>query len=278
MKNMVATASVEVPGVSIKLLVTLTIAMVLAGPAITIGDQQASSYVASVKRTAPSVDRMSVAFPGLDTFRATAATVQFLMEFAYELKHFERTPGLPDWAARERFDISAKAERPVKTMAERRALVRQVLADEFGLLTHTDTRPVDVLALQRAQPGNALPEGVEPATGCVPRGYPPENGKPPCRLGAGPTLFTSTGASMADLSAALSALLKERVIDETGLEGQYRFTLRFASVIGHAPIDAKDDAPDLTTAVREQLGLVLVRARLPMPVVVADRVNRPHLD
>jgi uncharacterized protein (TIGR03435 family) len=83
---------------------------------------------------------------------------------------------------------------------------------------------------------------------------------------------------MADLSAALSALLKEQVIDETELVGQYRFTLRFASVIGHAPIDAKDDAPDVTTAVREQLGLVLVRARLPMPVVVADRVNRPHLD
>jgi uncharacterized protein (TIGR03435 family) len=164
------------------------------------------------------------------------------------------------------------------SMAERRALVRQVLAGEFGVLTHTDTRPVDLLALQRAKPGSSLPEGFAAATDCVPRGHPPEGDQPPCRLSAGTTLMTSTGATMADLSAALSALLKEQVIDETELVGQYRFTLRFASVIGHAPIDAKDDAPDVTTAVREQLGLVLVRARLPMPVVVADRVNRPHLD
>ena len=83
---------------------------------------------------------------------------------------------------------------------------------------------------------------------------------------------------MTDLSTALSTILKRQVIDKTGLEGQYRFTLRFASVTGHAPIGANDDAPDITTAVKEQLGLVLVRERLPMPVLVADRVNRPHLD
>ncbi|HET9777591.1 MAG TPA: TIGR03435 family protein, partial [Gemmatimonadaceae bacterium] len=204
---------------STKSLLGITLAMVLAGNAIAFGDPQGSSYVVSVKRSAPSVDRMGVAWPSRDTFRATAATVQFLMEFGYELKHFERTPGLPEWAARERFDIAAKLEHPMKNMDDRRALVRQVLANEFGLLTHTDTRQIEVLSLRRANPRSPLPKGFERATDCVPRGRPPQGPpqgeKPPCRLSGGNSLIMSTGTSMADLSTALSAFLKDQVIDKT---------------------------------------------------------------
>jgi uncharacterized protein (TIGR03435 family) len=43
-----------------------------------------------------------------------------------------------------------------------------------------------------------------------------------------------------------------------------------------APVDA--DAPSLFTVLQEQLGLKLEAARMPMPVMVVERVERPIED
>ena len=63
------------------------------------------------------------------------------------------------------------------------------------------------------------------------------------------------------------------VVDETGLPGKYSFNLEYA----WAPSDAEDagvePAPPLAQALKQQLGLELVRAKLPFDVVVVDSVN-----
>jgi uncharacterized protein (TIGR03435 family) len=84
------------------------------------------------------------------------------------------------------------------------------------------------------------------------------------------------------------------VIDKTGLTGLYDFTLKFA------PEDVRDagplgptlsrlrgqgqappidpNAPSLSVALQEQLGLKLESARGPVEVVVIDRLERPTPD
>jgi uncharacterized protein (TIGR03435 family) len=58
------------------------------------------------------------------------------------------------------------------------------------------------------------------------------------------------------------------VIDRTGLPGAYGFALTYA-------MNDKTDAPDIVTAVREQLGLRLLPIRTKVRLVVIDHVQRP---
>jgi uncharacterized protein (TIGR03435 family) len=80
------------------------------------------------------------------------------------------------------------------------------------------------------------------------------------------------------------------VIDKTGLVGMYDFTLKFAPESAGSPgllkflpqatfgPVADPNAPSLTAAVQEQLGLKLESARGPVDVVVIDKFERPTPD
>jgi uncharacterized protein (TIGR03435 family) len=60
------------------------------------------------------------------------------------------------------------------------------------------------------------------------------------------------------------------VVDQTGLNGRFDFTLDWA------PDQATNSsAPSLVTALREQLGLRLESQRSPVEVLVIDRIERP---
>jgi uncharacterized protein (TIGR03435 family) len=73
------------------------------------------------------------------------------------------------------------------------------------------------------------------------------------------------------------------VVDETGLRGRYDFTLKwtpdqfqFGGSGGQPPPPADDtEAPDLFTAVQQQLGLKLGSTKAPIEVLVIDHVERP---
>jgi bla regulator protein BlaR1 len=63
------------------------------------------------------------------------------------------------------------------------------------------------------------------------------------------------------------------VVNRTGLEGFYDIDLRWTPDAIQAPAD--DAPPTLATALREQLGLRLEPATLPMDQLVIDAVERP---
>jgi uncharacterized protein (TIGR03435 family) len=72
------------------------------------------------------------------------------------------------------------------------------------------------------------------------------------------------------LAGYLGNRLGAIVVDKTALTGAYDFTLKWS------PDTAQDaGAPSLVTAVREQLGLRLEQQKLPMQVLVIDRIERP---
>jgi uncharacterized protein (TIGR03435 family) len=73
------------------------------------------------------------------------------------------------------------------------------------------------------------------------------------------------------------------VIDRTGLQGRYDFTLtwtpdetQFAGFgVRIQPSTDPNAPPVLFTAIQEQLGLKLDSVRAPVEVLVIDRVDRP---
>ena len=103
-----------------------------------------------------------------------------------------------------------------------------------------------------------------------------------------------SGRTIAQFVTTLSEWIGRPVIDKTGLTGLYDFTLKFApeGVRASGPLGptltllqgqvqsppADPDAPSLSAALQEQLGLKLESARGPVEVVVIDRLEKPTLD
>ena len=99
-------------------------------------------------------------------------------------------------------------------------------------------------------------------------------------------MLGASGRAIAQLVQMLSGSTGRPVVDKTGLAKLYDFSLKWApepGAFGVLPpgvtLPAVDpDAPNLFTAVQEQLGLKLENARGPIEVVVIDRIEKPSLD
>jgi uncharacterized protein (TIGR03435 family) len=66
------------------------------------------------------------------------------------------------------------------------------------------------------------------------------------------------------------------VVDQTGVQGTYSFTLVWAPAVLGDPANLPDPAagPTLFEALDSQLGLRLQSKKLPLAVIVIDRVER----
>ena len=97
---------------------------------------------------------------------------------------------------------------------------------------------------------------------------------------AGSMTMRCNAASMADLARMLTPATGRMVQDRTGLSGRYNWELTFDRRIrpaasqpgGDSP---PSDAPSLTTALQEQLGLKLESARGPVELLVIDSAALP---
>ncbi len=86
------------------------------------------------------------------------------------------------------------------------------------------------------------------------------------------------GRSMEELAAALQSWTDLKVVDHTGLRGDYESELEFdfratASLVAAANADTSKLS--VFTAVQEQLGLKLQRSREAIDVLVIDAVEMP---
>jgi uncharacterized protein (TIGR03435 family) len=78
---------------------------------------------------------------------------------------------------------------------------------------------------------------------------------------------------MPELAALLSLPLRQPVVDKTGLEGRYKFALRF-SIQSLASDQAFAD-PDLDTALQQQLGLKLETKKGTAKTLRVDHIEPP---
>ena len=229
-------------------------------------------------------------------FLAPAATVRQLIGASYELLN-EQIVDARRWVAEDRFDVEARTT-ATATLPEVRAMIRALLAERFGLVEHRERREMAVYVLRTARTDGQLGEGLrrsgpECRDITMPRNVPAPPLPPPppaddtAMFLSGPggrclTLFVtmSNGShmtmrelTMATLAQRLTAQLGRLVIDQTGLPGFFDVDLTYTSE--SQALSGGGDAPTLLTAVREQLGLTLESIRMPVDVLVVDRIEPP---
>jgi uncharacterized protein (TIGR03435 family) len=215
--------------------------------------------------------------PGILTF--TNVTLKQMLSYAYEIRE-GLIDGLPSWAESAHFDVEAKVVDPdmaaLKAMDrhQRAAMVIPMLADRFGAKVHTETKQLPVYELVLIKGGPKFKEYVPPA------GDPPARGP---NMGAGSINIhnfdmTATGIPMTSLCETLSRQVDKTVIDKTGLTGKYDLELKFTpdnARMNGAAVEPTDQAPDIYTALQEQLGLKLVASKGPVPTLVVDQIKQP---
>jgi uncharacterized protein (TIGR03435 family) len=188
---------------------------------------------------------------------------------------------LPKWAEADHFDIQAKVLSDDAnyiqhmTRAQRREIFQHLMAERFGVVTHTETRVLPVYELAKSGRGPQLVENPPPPSPEKPEAIKPgHNGRGNTSV-LGSSL-DATGVRIGDLCANLARILDRSVVDKTGLTSFYNVTLTWKDERS----DQNDDntAPSLFTAIQEQLGLKLTPAKGPVEVLVVDQASPPHAD
>lgn len=220
----------------------------------------------------------------------------------------------PDWARGTSFDIQATLP-PDAEPARVPEMLRTMLADRFGMTMHRELRTMDAYVMTVAKRGHALTEAPPPSTGTATMGNagapvdsPSASGPVELRMSTDTygMLFSAgqngnvrvrlIGITMNELAGSVSSLVGHPVVDRTGLAGTYlvqfeaggadlAFMPRGSSGVpaGAAPGTAAMPAnaasvplgPSAMIRSLEQLGLTLEPRRVPIDVIVVDRLERP---
>ena len=198
----------------------------------------------------------------------TRKSVETLLLFGYGL-HKTQIVNAPDWARSDPWDVRGYADVPGQPgVPQFQSLIRKLLAERFGLVTHTENRELAVYALKPFKSG---PKIVKSAGD--PNGLPNEND----HENGGQRTMQIENMTMREFCILLTYFLDRPVLDQTGLEGRYDFRLEYTFDDARTATDA-DAPPTIFTAVQEQLGLKLESTKGPVEVLVVDSVQRPTED
>jgi len=240
-----------------------------------------------------------------DGFSAIMVTLRMLIGTAYGVEG-SKIIGAPNWLDSEKYDVEARMENSVANRlremsedqlnVERRRMLQALLADRFKLTLYRQTTQLGVYVLvvakngpklMEAKPGDTYPNGLKD----------PEGGSPASmfRLGrfhGGRGELIGQGLPMVKLVRLLSEnILNRSVIDNTGLTGNYDFTLQwtigdesqgpmFKDTGDHPQVTSSIPLPEFSgpsffNAIQEQLGLKLESQNSPGVVLVIDHVEKP---
>jgi uncharacterized protein (TIGR03435 family) len=190
-------------------------------------------------------------------------TVLGLVIKAYDLTP-ETVSGGPEWTRSDWYDVAAKNQSGGGE-AEIKLMLRALLADRFQLKTHFEsvTRSGYTLTVgRRILLPKASKAGTEPdGDGSIVRF---RNG------------FTARGATMHSVCEFLSfGVLRQPVVDKTGLDGPYDFRLVYDDPIltGNAEPDYGQYGSVFTSF--RQIGLALSPSKVSVNILHIDHVERP---
>jgi uncharacterized protein (TIGR03435 family) len=195
-------------------------------------------------------------------FRAANVSLKALVQTAFGVRDFQVTGG-PRWLDTTAWDIEARSVEAAPgdqelSAGKLRPLLQALLASRFQLRFHRETREGPMYSLTVAKGGSKL----MPHTGTGG----PSGGT--LRSGGKATMKVSK-VTIANLAEALSGTLDRAVADNTGLHGEYDFTLEWAP-----DQSAGASGPSIFTALQEQLGLKLESVRGPVETIVIDSAER----
>ena len=186
------------------------------------------------------------------------------IRWAYGVRDYQISG--PDWLASQRYEIVAKSDVTVSP-DELRPMMQRLLASRFRLVVRRGSKALPVYAMSIARSGSKLQTANGGESGMRPEG--------------GALVFRNY--SMADLADRLATrpfALDRVVLDKTGLDGVFDFTLRFADTevgLKHAmeALEQGDDRNSFMLAVLEkQLGLSFKALKAPVRNLVIEHADK----
>jgi uncharacterized protein (TIGR03435 family) len=237
--------------------------------------------VATIKPTSPEVTQRRVRIDPGGPVEIQGLTLKSLIKSAWDLEDLDAIDnedllsGAPKFSESVRYDVVASA--PATGPIDRDSLklmLRALLADRFGLITHVEPRTITVLALVASKPNlqRAEPRG---RSGCRNVSMNPQSAM------ASVPIFSvrCRNTTMAQLAQKLQAFAGRYVthpaIDATGLTGAYDFAMNWSPP--HLVDDPTPSDPNgsisLVEALDKQLGLKLKPIKHIMPITVIDHLN-----
>jgi uncharacterized protein (TIGR03435 family) len=231
------------------------------------GDQRPAFDVVSIKpnNSATGVDRIR---NGSGTLLLENVSLRRIIGMAYGIpdSQFYLLSG-PDWLDSENFDIQARYA-PDTPESATMLMLQRLLEERFRMLLHHEAREFFVLALV---PGKTGKEGLRLHPAAEPGG--------PYKFRMLDGHAAGSSISMPMLAGRLSRPdfgLGRTVVDLTGIAGTFDLTLDWK------PENAEDGNPNpvnhsdvsIFTAIEDQLGLKLEPRKVPLGVLVVDRVNK----
>ena len=244
-------------------------------PALLPAWQAPAFEVADIKPSDPSVQKTGKGrmLPG-GRIEVPGYTVKDLIIFSYGITD-DMISGGPKWIGDDRFDIIAKAPEGAP-MDSLRMMMRSLIADRFGLVTHNEDKPMQAYALTVAK----NPPSLQVSAGA----------KQQCSwtsLEDGLRRRVCQNVDMAEFAKELPGTggigIDLPVVDNTGLKGSFDFQFDVGTITrrdgGDGPGTAgapivSETGPTIFAALLK-IGLKLESRKLPLPVMVIDHVARP---
>ncbi len=204
-------------------------------------------------------------------FKAENVSLIGLVHWAYEMPE-SRILNAPGWAGSTYFNIDASSDASVDDhlkhlsseagVAQKKEMVRAMLADRFKLVAHTETRALPVYELVVARGTPKLGDDKSDGTTI-------NHGRDHIEVQA--------SDSVAVLAEELGKEVGRPVIDKTGITGRYDLKLRWTPDVDSAGAGSStaDAPPSIFTALEEQLGLKLESGKGSVEVLVVDHAEMP---
>lgn len=227
----------------------LTLLVIAALPAVS----QIRFEVASIRPSAgPQDGRASIRG---DRFDVVAYTVGDLLDMLNGWQ-LDRVTGGPGWMRTDRYDIHAKAGSEIPP-EDRESAIMALLKERFQLASHRETREIASMVLLAPKRPAGLKTAAEGETSSI-------------RFGAhNDPIFTAV--PMSAVTNYLAQMWHAPVVDRTGLNGAFDFSLE-PSAVDPQPGEVWGDR---VRAALLAFGFKVETRKVPVEITVVDRCERP---
>lgn len=262
--------------------------------------QEPAFDVASIRPNQTPGQRSEIQLTPAGRLNAISATPRSIILRAYGLVDAQLI-GAPQWLNEERYDVDARvAAAPAGGPDSLLPHVRALLVDRFKLKARPDTRELPAYALTFARRDQQLGSLIRKTDTDCTRATSmtvdevraaARDGWPPCGMVYVVSFVTPTpngnavvklrirrsGITMPALATALQPTVDRPVVDQTGLAGRFDVEYSFTPQPPTPGVESAfgPEAPTISVALEEQLGLKLESRRMTVPVLVVDSIDRP---
>ena len=183
--------------------------------------------------------------------------------WAYGVRDFQVTG--PDWMDRAGFDIVAKSEESAKE-PELRKMLQKLLTERFKLEAHQERKEASAYVLTVGK--NGIPANIKQSD---------TEGDPLIQPNLSKMEVSLKRAPVSELIEILAKVLREPIVDETGLSGNYDATVNISKYIPDG-----SSAPDIVglalRVVQAELGLEVKHRKTSMDFVIVDRAEKAPVE